>query len=265
MATKKRKCGCCREYGHFDSAKSPCPNKARVQKAAAEAKAAKLKAREEAKTAKLKERERKRVKKEKEKKLAPPKAGTSVKGRDGSTRHGYIISYSKHHCPPVTEADIDNRNTRLGIDPTKCFWCKLSDKKCGDHLFPACNTKHSCYSWSSALCIVPSCLSCNSLKGGKIIEEWVKELPRLGWTLDQIETLVEWAEENEDKLVLQKDDIEHVEKQFPIINKFHALLDQCVKTKTDIRELVASLVPTTLAFGKGPNLKQKKLTNYFKR
>jgi hypothetical protein len=32
MATKKKKCGCCREHGHINSKKSPCPNKARIQK-----------------------------------------------------------------------------------------------------------------------------------------------------------------------------------------------------------------------------------------
>ena len=32
MTTKKRNCGCCGEHGHFNSTKSPCPNKARVQK-----------------------------------------------------------------------------------------------------------------------------------------------------------------------------------------------------------------------------------------
>ena len=252
MTTKKRKCGCCHEHGHFNSAKSPCPNKARVQKAAAEAKAAKLKAREEVKAAKLKAKEAKRERKRVEKKLAPPKAGTGVKGRDGSTRHGYIISFSKYNSERITEADIDERNARLGIDPKICFWCKLSDKQCGDHLLPACNTKHSCYSFSTALCIVPSCSFCNGLKGGKLIEEWVKELPALGWKPDQIKNLVEWAEENKAKLVLQKEDIEFVEKQFPIINKFHAELEDCVRTKTDICERVA-FVSTILASGKGQN------------
>jgi hypothetical protein len=249
MATKKKKCGCCGEHGHFNRVKTPCPNKARVQKEKEAVKDAKLKARKEAKDVKRKakeaEQERKRAEDEIKKKLKPPKAGTSVKGRDGSTRNGYIISYSKYHSKPITEADIDNRNTRLGIDPKMCFHCKIRPAKCGDHLFPACNTNHSCYSWSSALCIVPSCLSCNSLKGGKIIEEWVKELPRLGWTPYQIKTLLEWTRETKDKLVLQKSDVEHVEKQFPVINKFHALLDYCCKTKTDICEHVTIYDTTT--------------------
>lgn len=286
-----RPCGCCGEHGHF---KPKCPNKAREkkkkedakaakkalrEKLRAEKRAAKLKAKQEAKAlreklraeakdAKLKakeaERERKRVEKEIKKKLAPPKAGTSVKGRDGSTRHGYIISYSKYNSKPITETDIDNRNTRLDIDPQICFWCKLSKRECGDHLFPACSTKHSCYSFSTALCIVPSCSFCNSFKGGKIIEEWVKELPTLGWNPDQIKTLLEWTGEYKSKLVLQKSDVEHVENQFPEINKFHSVLEHCAKTKTDIRELITIYDPTTLAFGMGANLKQKKLTSYFK-
>ena len=260
-----RPCGCCGEFGHF---KPKCPNKARIQrekeddraskkalraKLRAEkkavklaekeaAKAAKIKAREEAKAAKLKakeaERERKRAEKAIKKKLAAPKAGTSVKGRDGSTRHGYIISFSKYNSEPITEADIDERNARLGIDPKICFWCKLGAKQCGDHLFPACNTKHSCYSFSTALCIVPSCSFCNSLKGGKIIEEWVKELPALGWNHDQIKTLLAWTGENKSKLVLQKSDVEHVEGQFPVINKFHAMLEDCARTKTDISKRI---------------------------
>ena len=264
----QRKCGCCGEHGHFNRKDTPCPNREREIIKAAElkaskkalraklraekravklaekeaAKAAKIKAREEAKAAKLKakeaERERRRVEKARRKKLAAPKAGTSVKGRDGSTRHGYIISFSKYNSEPITEADIDERNARLGIDPKICFWCKLSDKQCGDHLFPACNTKHSCYSFSTALCIVPSCSFCNGLKGGKLIEEWVKELPALGWKPDQIKTLLEWTAENKSKLVLQKSDVEHVEGQFPVINKFHAVLEDCARTKTDISKRI---------------------------
>ena len=80
----------------------------------------------------------------------------------------------------------------------------------------------------------------------------MKELPALGWKPDQIKNLVEWAEENKAKLVLQKEDIEFVEKQFPIINKFHAELEDCVRTKTDICERVA-FVSTILASGKGQN------------
>ena len=50
---------------------------------------------------KAKEKERKRLEREKKKKLRAPKAGTCVKGRDGSTRHGMAISYSKYHAPEI--------------------------------------------------------------------------------------------------------------------------------------------------------------------
>lgn len=260
----QRKCGCCGEQGHYNRKDTPCPNRDAVAIKAAElkaskkalraklravklaekeaAKAAKIKAREDAKAAKLKakeaERERKRAAAALKKKLAPPKAGTGVKGRVTSVRNGYIISFSRYNSEPITEADIDERNAQLGIDPKICFWCKLREKQCGDHLFPACNTKHSCYSFSTALCIVPSCRRCNGRKGGKIIEEWVKELPDLGWNSDQIKTLLEWTAENKSKLVLQKSDVEYVEGQFPLINKFHAVLEDCARTKTDISKRI---------------------------
>ena len=283
MTTKKRNCGCCGEHGHF---KPKCPNRERVQKEKERKKQEKIalkkkkteekeKEKERKKQEKIalkkkkaEEKEKKRIEKEIRKKLAVPRAGTGVKGRDGSTRHGYIISYSKYNGPLITEYDIDNRNDILKIDQKRCFWCNTmfggGVKKCGDHLHPCCVTTRSCYAWTNALSIVPSCDSCNSRKGKKSPAEWAKELPSLDWTDDKIKILLTWIEDNSKKLLLQKSDVEFVEKQFPYINEFHKALEDCAKTKTDIGGRITINDSTTLAFGKGANLKQKKLTSYFK-
>ena len=215
-----RKCGLCREAGHD---RRKCPNKERGA---------------EIELMDAEERASKRLRREYNNKMKAPKAGTKVKGRDGSTRHGMVISYSKYHGPKISEHDIDNRNDTLKIYPERCFWCNImfssKVKKCGDHLHPACSTTYSCYSWTNALTIVPSCDSCNSRKGGKILEEWVKELSSLGWTDEKIGNLVKWSATNSEKLIFQKDDIEHIEKQFIITDKCHKEFEDCARTKTDI-------------------------------
>ena len=184
----------------------------------------------------------KRLRREYRKKMKAPKAGTKVKGRDGSSRHGMVISYSTYHGPKISELDIDNRNDTLKIDSNHCFWCDImfssKIKKCGDHLHPACSTAHSCYSWTNALTIVPSCDSCNSRKGGKILEIWVKELPSLGWTDEKIGILVKWCATNSEKLLFQKDDIEYIEKQFIIINKCHEEFEEAALAKTEISKRI---------------------------
>jgi len=219
-----RKCGICRDPGHD---RRKCPNHKRGA---------------EIELMDAEERAAKRLRREYNNKMKAPKAGTKVKGRDGSTRHGMVISYSKYHGPKISEHDIDNRNDTLKIYPKRCLWCNTpfssKVKKCGDHLHPACSTARSCYSWTNALTIVPSCDSCNSSKGGKILEDWVKELPRLGWTEEKIGILVKWAAANSSKLLFQKDDIEHIEKQFIIINKCHEEFEDCARTKTDISKRI---------------------------
>ena len=227
MARKKRRtrtCGKCREAGHD---RRKCTNHERAAEIAlmdAELLAGK------------------RLRRQYNKKMKAPKAGTEVKGRAGSTRHGMVISYSKYHGPKISEYDIDNRNVTLKIDPQQCFWCDGTfdggNKKCGDHLHPACATAHSCYAFTNVLSIVFSCVSCNSRKGGKILKEWVKELPSLGWNKEKIGILVKWSAENSEKLLFQKDDIEYIEKQFLAINKCHEAFEDCARTKTEISKRI---------------------------
>jgi len=230
-----RKCGLCREAGHD---KRKCPNKAREQAK----KAAKSALRATRNAMKAADWQSKLLRNEYKKKMKLPRVGTNAKQRAGSTRHGMVISYSKRRKPNISEHDIDNRNDTLKIYPKRCLWCNTpfssKVKKCGDHLHPACSTARSCYSWTNALTIVPSCDSCNSSKGGKILEDWVKELPRLGWTEEKIGILVKWAAANSSKLLFQKDDIEHIEKQFIIINKCHEEFEDCARTKTDISKRI---------------------------
>jgi len=185
------------------------------------------------------EKERKRIEREKKKKLRPPRTGTNVKGRDGSTRHGMVISFSKHHGPEITEEDVDNRNNLLGIDPTKCFWCKTADKQCIDHAHPCCNTTDSEYSHTNVLNCVPSCNSCNSKKGGKRLEDWIKEnLSNLGWSLIEINTYQNWLYENKNKLLFNQEDAAWLERQFIEINNFHSVCERCTKSKEEIKDFI---------------------------
>ena len=215
----------------------------------------KNKQKEEEKERKRVERNKKKLKKEQEaaqkrverqnkKKLRAPKAGTDVKARDGSTRHGFIISFGKYHDPfdkaPVDArlADINNKNKILGINNEVCFWCRETKRECGDHIHPCCNTTKHTYAWTNALSIFPSCRKCNSVKGGKSLEVWVKELPKLGWEQPDITSLINWLEENKDKLLLPEVDIKYVEKQFIEINKYHKLLDYCAKYRKHVTDFI---------------------------
>ena len=190
-----------------------------------------------------KEREKKRIEREKKKKLRAPKAGTCVKGRDGSTRHGMAMSYSKHHAPEITVHDVDHRNELLGIDPNKCFWCKTANKECGDHAHPCCNTTNHEYSHTNALNIVPSCHSCNSKKGGKRLEDWIN---MLDWPEDKKIIYKNWLYENKDKLLCNKESTEYLERQFLIIDKIHSILEYCAKYNLEIDQFITVVEPKDL-------------------
>ena len=188
---------------------------------------------------KIKEKEQKRLAKEIEKRLRTPRAGMSVKGRDGSTRHGFVISYSKYHSPKITIEELDHRNHLLQLDPKKCFWCKDADMKDGDHAHPCCNTTMGEYSYTNSLNIVPACKSCNSLKSGKRLLIWIDELLVKGWwTLEQINIYKQWLDDNKEKLQLNEGEVTYVERQFPTINRFHAWLEYCVKYRLDVGDYI---------------------------
>tara|TARA_B100001758_G_C18357836_1_gene583808 strand:+ start:146 stop:1063 length:918 start_codon:yes stop_codon:yes gene_type:complete len=184
------------------------------------------------------EKEQKRIEKEKQQKLKAPKAGTKVKGRDGSTRHGYIISYSYYHAPEITIQDIEHREELLQIIPDQCFWCKKAKKEDNDHAHPCCNTTEHEYSHTNALNIFPSCKSCNSKKGGNKLEDWINELPNIGWSSISIHKFKNWLCLNKDKLLFNREDTSFVERQFPFINKFHELCEQSARDKIELKTLV---------------------------
>ena len=201
------------------------------------------KIREEKKKKKEEEKERKRVEKERQKKLRAPKAGTSVKGRDGSTRHGMAVSFSSYHAPKITEYDIDNRNTILEINPNKCFWCKKKNKECGDHAHPCCNTTYHEYGTTNALNIVPSCHSCNSKKGGKQLEAWIDILE---WPEEEKIIYKKWLYENKEKLLFNEEDTIYLERQFIIINDIHSILEYCAKHKKEVCDYITVKTPNDL-------------------
>jgi hypothetical protein len=195
------------------------------------------------KNEKKKEKQEKRMKKAKEKKLRAPRAGTSVKGRDGSTRHGMTTSVSKYHAPEITEEDVDNRNNLLKIDPSTCFWCKDAPKQDNDHAHPCCNTTHHEYSYTNVLNIVPSCKSCNQKKGGTRLSEWIEKLK---WPEKDKEVYKKWLCENKKKLLFDDADIEYLERSFITIDNIHRILEYCAKFKLDPSQFICVNIPEDL-------------------
>lgn len=171
--------------------------------------------------------------------LKPPKAGTKVKTRASSTRNAFTISVSEHNGPDILLSELKDRNTRLRVVPDKCFWCKKAKKEENDHAHPCCNTTEHEYSYTNVLNIFPSCKSCNSKKNGKKLEHWINQLSTLDWwSPEEIAIFNKWCAEFKDKLLFNKEDTVYVEKQFPIINKIHEILETCAKDKTDTREAI---------------------------
>ena len=76
------------------------------------------------------------------------------------------------------------------------------------------------------------------MKGGKSLEVWVKELPKLGWEQSDITSLINWLEENKAKLLLPPVDSKYAEKQFIEINKYHKLLDYCAKERKHVTDFI---------------------------
>jgi len=171
--------------------------------------------------------------------LKAPTASTKVKGRDGSTRNGLVVSYSYYHRPSLTIEEIEHRNHLLNVNENTCFWCKSKPKEALDHAHPACSTATSSYSWTNAMNIFPSCNQCNTTKGGTPLNEWLFRLESNScWTREQIYTFRTWLANNKTKLLFDKKDTEYVEKQFETINAFHKLAEHCAKNKLDLSDFV---------------------------
>lgn len=194
-------------------------------------------AKEQLKQLKQKKREEKRM-------LTAPSAGTKVKGRDGSTRHGLVISYSSYHRPDLTVREIEHRNSILCVNKNVCFWCKSSPKEDMDHAHPACSTTTSTYSWTNNLNIFPSCKKCNSTKGGKPLSVWLTKIEAMGlWDSIQIRIFQEWLYSNKSKLIFDTEDTLYVEEQFVSINTFHKIAEYCVKFKKNLSDFVKFQLP----------------------
>ena len=171
--------------------------------------------------------------------MKAPLAGSTIKGRDGSSRNGLVISYSKYHNPTLTVEEIESRNILLDVNEHQCFWCKQRPQEDLDHAHPACSTTRSTYSWTNRLNIFPSCKKCNSQKGSKPVTTWLSIMESNGlWTSDQVETFKKWNDANMDKLVLGKDDVDYVEHQFKNIDQAHAIWEYCAKHKLNFDDHV---------------------------
>ena len=164
-----------------------------------------------------------------------PKAGTTVKGRDTSSRHGFVVTYSKQNSPFISKGDIKDRNDLLNIQENICFWCKKHTRQCNDHAHPCVNSKKSEYSYTNALNIVPSCNSCNSKKGGLSLEEWI---PFLDWCEEDKKIYTRWLDENNHKLLFCQNQVEYLECQFKSINKIHELLHKSATMNIDITQFI---------------------------
>jgi hypothetical protein len=139
MATKKRKCGCCREYGHF---KPKCPNKARVQK----------------------ENERKKFHKQlikvakqfakkalKKKKIHKKKNSSHIMSRVTTMAYEAMRDYVDHVLdtkqPEFTTKDKEMKEKIFGFKGKTSF---LSGVKCGgvgDHIYGVREGFQAGYNW----------------------------------------------------------------------------------------------------------------------
>ena len=64
---------------------------------------------------------------------------------------------------------------------------------------------------------------------------WIDELLVKGcWSIEQINIYKQWLDDNKEKLQLNEDEVTYVERQFPLINRFHAWLEYCVTYRLDV-------------------------------
>lgn len=166
--------------------------------------------------------------------------GTGVKGRDGSTRHGWVITLGRIFGYLPTLEDVTEQREELGISKESCLYCNAPVPSDMDHMIPACNTTNHQYGLTNCLNLVPCCKSCNSAKGGKSLREWEPRKMN-GETEDEFQSrqqhhrdiipkISKWCDKTKEKLVMSERLVKFVEKGFEVINKFHAYLAQCAET-----------------------------------
>ena len=242
-----RRCGCCREYGHF---KPKCPNKDRVAKEIEEKKQEKIRMREVKRLHKqykkiAKQAAKKALKKKNElKKKIKGDARQTMLGRAGSSRNGFVRTYTVNHTKQFNHDELMERNSFLKVDPKICFWCKVAPKTAEDHYIPTCCTKHDKYGMPHELNMFPSCNNCNSkLKGGKQPEKWNEILKeKFHWSDKDIHKLNTWREKNYSKLILPATHHPYLKRNFETINTFHKIADMCAATGKDINDFIWLLI-----------------------
>tara|TARA_Y100000817_G_scaffold53120_1_gene38741 strand:+ start:357 stop:1049 length:693 start_codon:yes stop_codon:yes gene_type:complete len=220
----KRRCGCCREYGHFNRKNARCPNEARV-----------LAEKEKRRQEKIAERK----KNARLKRLRGDNRQT-MNGRAGSSRNGFVRTYTTHRAGEFRLDEVEARNLLLGVDPKTCFWCKARAATDLDHYIPTCRTTKNVYGLPHELNMFPACKKCNSSeKGGKIPSEWNKILKeKLNWSDEQIAVLDNWREANYSKLGLVDSHFSYLNENFGVINIFHAIGHQCGAKGLNIADYV---------------------------
>jgi hypothetical protein len=139
---KKKKCGCCREHGHINSQKSPCPNKARIQKE----KDMKKMFKQLIKVAK--QFAKKALKK---KKMHEKKKSSHIIGRVTTMAYEAMRDYVSHVLDPkqpeFTAKDKAMKEEIFGFKGKTSF---LSGVKCGgrgDHIYGVREGISAGYSW----------------------------------------------------------------------------------------------------------------------
>jgi len=164
----------------------------------------------------------------------------TMKGRAGSTRNGFVQSYSISRSPIITEKEVQNRDDLLNIDNNVCYWCKNNSMECLDHILPVCNTVNNIYSYTNKLCLFPSCSNCNSkVKGGKPWEKWklvLLDKYKTVWSCEAVEILDCWINNNLKKLMFSQKDIGYINKQHDFINIVHNIGEYCAQTGKDFKE-----------------------------
>lgn len=75
------------------------------------------------------------------------------------------------------------------------------------------------------------------MKSGKALSVWLTMTVVVSnWSPAQIDTFQNWLSVNSARLLFDSEYTQLTVQQFPIINKFHDLLDKCAKHKININD-----------------------------